>query len=158
MKTPKNVNISTLSSGKFWYHGIRISLEKVLGNCKRDLMIHLDFNFDGLPLFESSVLQFWPILCSIRGKKILIFKQKTFYQQCIFIFLEISKIPPIIIEIWCGNGKLPLKEYLTPLVLELKGLLTTGIVVCDHFIKIHLGYCVCDTPARSYLKSTYISI
>lgn len=67
MKTPTNVDIRPLSSGKLWYNGIGNTLTRVLGNCNHDMTIHLNFNFDGLPLFDSSVLQFWPILCSIHG-------------------------------------------------------------------------------------------
>lgn len=68
MHTPKAVDISTLSHGKLWYNGISNCLLKLLSNCDHDLSIHLDFNFDGLPIFNSSKLQFWPILGSIQGK------------------------------------------------------------------------------------------
>lgn len=59
LETPTNVNIQPLSSGKLWYYGIQKNLDKILEKCNRDLAIHLDYNFDGLPLFESSVLQFF---------------------------------------------------------------------------------------------------
>lgn len=67
MKTPTQVDIVPLGNGKMWYFGISIWLQKLLANCKRDLTIHLDFNFDGLPIFNSSTFQFWPILSTIRG-------------------------------------------------------------------------------------------
>lgn len=68
MKTPIEVDIKPLSSGKIWFNGIRKTLSKALSRCNVSLTITLDFNFDGMPLFNSSTLQFWPILYSIRGK------------------------------------------------------------------------------------------
>lgn len=67
MKTPKTSDINLLSNGKMWYNGVDKCLQKVLSECNRNLNIKLDFNVDGLPLFNSSKLQFWPILMSIRG-------------------------------------------------------------------------------------------
>lgn len=67
MQTPTTVQIASLQSGKLWYQGIRKCLEHVLNKCNKSIEITLDFNFDGLPLFNSSKLQFWPILSSIQG-------------------------------------------------------------------------------------------
>lgn len=75
MRTPTSVDITELSHGKLWFNGIKKNLEKLLSNCNRNLTIHLDFNFDGLPIFNSSKLQFWPILSSIVGKP---FKKRIF--------------------------------------------------------------------------------
>lgn len=67
MKTPSNVPIKVLSNGKMWYNGIEKCLKNVLSNISRDVCITLDFNFDGIPVFKSSNLQFWPILMAIQG-------------------------------------------------------------------------------------------
>lgn len=77
MKTPVNVNIVELSKGKIWYNGIKNSLQLILNkiiinSCSyTDTIlydtIHLDFNFDGVELFNSSKKCFWPIIASIRG-------------------------------------------------------------------------------------------
>lgn len=71
MKTPKNVEYLQLSSGQLWYGGLRKGLEVVFQNLKFSsndpTEICLDFNFDGVPLFNSSTLCFWPILAAIRG-------------------------------------------------------------------------------------------
>lgn len=68
MQTPRNLEISALANGKIWYNGIRKVLEQVFSTLTRDITISLTFNVDGLPLFKSSKLQFWPILASIYGK------------------------------------------------------------------------------------------
>lgn len=73
MKTPVNVEIRELSHGKLWYHGIRKYLELIFYNVQSDIIINLDFNFDGVDLFNSSKTCFWPIIASIRG--ILVYKR-----------------------------------------------------------------------------------
>lgn len=67
LQTPKIVDIKPLSSGKMWYYGLETCLRGVLSNVKSDHLIHLDFNFDGMQLFNSSKLTFWPMLTSIQG-------------------------------------------------------------------------------------------
>lgn len=67
MKTPTNLPIKILENGKIWYFGLRKTLVDVFRNIDHQTSITLDFNFDGLPVFKSSNLQFWPILASIKG-------------------------------------------------------------------------------------------
>lgn len=67
MKTPKHVEIRNLSSGQMWYRGISFSLLQIFQKLNNDISIYLDFNFDGVPLFDSSSKCFWPIIVSIRG-------------------------------------------------------------------------------------------
>lgn len=67
MRTPRNVEIRKLSNGKLWYHGIQNSLENVMPLIHRNGSITLDLSFDGLPIFKSSNMQFWPMLFSIQG-------------------------------------------------------------------------------------------
>lgn len=68
MKTPKNVDIRELSKGQLWYYGIKNYLEAIFHNNKSHITVTLDFNFDGVALFNSSKKCFWPIIASIRGK------------------------------------------------------------------------------------------
>lgn len=58
----------------------------------------------------------------------------------------------MIIGIWCGNGKAPLNEYLRPLINELMEFQVDDLIINDCRIKVQFGRCICDTPARSYLK------
>lgn len=67
MKTPAKVEIVAVTNGKLWYYGIKKCLEKVLTKISCDSSITLDFSFDGLPIFNSSNMQFWPMLFSIQG-------------------------------------------------------------------------------------------
>lgn len=51
-----------------WYRGISKNLEQIFQKINNDISIYLDFNFDGVSLFNSSSKCFWPIIVSIRGK------------------------------------------------------------------------------------------
>ena len=78
---------------KYVYFGLKKSIMNNLvnGNVKTNV-ISLSINIDGLPLFKSSRMQFWPILG---------------------IFHEVKMKWPFLIEIFCGNSKgKPLTEYL----------------------------------------------
>ena len=54
MKTPVNVDIRELSKGKLWYYGIKSHLQLIFQNICSDIKLTLDFNFDGVELFNSS--------------------------------------------------------------------------------------------------------
>lgn len=75
-KTPVNVEINQIAGGEFWYHGLKNSLIKIFSTLDRDISISLNFNVDGLPIFKSSNLAFWPILATIHGMFLV--------QNCIF--------------------------------------------------------------------------
>lgn len=83
MGTPKQLAIQTLSHGRMWYNGIKTCLENIdLGS--NISILTLNWNFDGLPVFKSSNLQFWPILASIKGRgKYGIFYSTFLILQCI---------------------------------------------------------------------------
>lgn len=67
LSTPRSIDMINLSNGKIWYNGIQKNLQMIFVNLNADININLCFNFDGLPLFNSSKWQFWPILASIYG-------------------------------------------------------------------------------------------
>lgn len=55
MRTPVDVDIRDLVKGQIWYHGLKQSLENIFQNFefRKDISITLDFNFDGVPLYNS---------------------------------------------------------------------------------------------------------
>lgn len=67
MGTPTKVDITTVTNGKMWYYGVQKCLQITLSTIRHNVSATLDFSFDGLPIFKSSNLQFWPILFSIQG-------------------------------------------------------------------------------------------
>lgn len=66
-KTPTNINMSQVAGGQLWYNGLKKSLLNIFSTLDRDVSISLIFSVDGLPLFNSSKIQLWPILAKIHG-------------------------------------------------------------------------------------------
>lgn len=69
--TPRNIEINSVADGMLWYNGIAKNLYSIFSTINRDIVISLNINVDGLPLFKSSKTQFWPILVSIHGEHCL---------------------------------------------------------------------------------------
>lgn len=109
---------------------------------------------DGLPLFNSSKYQFWPILANVFGKLYILIQETVYFTYHETKILDYPQIRPFVIAIWCGEGKAPVNEYLAQFVTELKSLLETGIVINNHKIYVKIKAFICDTPARAYIKGT----
>lgn len=77
-RTPTNIEVNEIAGRKFWYHGLANSLKNVFSTLDRDISIQLNFNTDGLPLYNSSKLAFWPILASVYGILSYDFKFENF--------------------------------------------------------------------------------
>lgn len=62
----ENLHISISAPGRYWHNGLIKCLKKIYDNvsCLPN-EISLYINVDGLPVFNSSRYQFWPILCTI---------------------------------------------------------------------------------------------
>lgn len=67
LSTPRNICIENRSNGKYWYNGIQNGLAPIFSLLTKNIQIDLNINIDGLPLYKSSALEFWPILANIRG-------------------------------------------------------------------------------------------
>ena len=92
----------------------------------------LQFNFDGLPVFKSSSVELWPVLCLAR---------------------QLSH-RPFVVGLYCGSKKpASLSEYLEDFVQELSSLLVEGIWYGDIKLNVEIGCFVCDAPARAFIKN-----
>ena len=120
----------------FVYFGIKWQLEKTINpDLHKDNKIFLKFNIDGLPLFSSSKVEFWPILGQI------------YYRPSVY--------SPFRIGIYCGKGKPKnLDKYCANLISELNDLLDNGIEVDGKKIEVKVLSFICYLPARSFLKCT----
>lgn len=155
LKTPHSTVISEKAGGKFWYLGIQKNIEWIFSNVNKSICIQLIFNIDGLPLFQSSKSQFWPILARIHGK--LKFRNTISFQYFLLnkvsLLLGMDDIAPFIVSIWCGDSKPKnINEFLEPFVKELKTIMEKGVYVNNNLINIFVRCFVCDTPARSLIK------
>lgn len=67
------------------------------------------------------------------------------------------QIEPMIIAIWCGNGKpTVLNDFLDPFVNELNEILQNSIFINNYQITVLIRCFICDTPARSYIKGDFL--
>lgn len=67
-------------------------------------------------------------------------------------------IKPIVVAIWCGENKpSDLNAFLSRFVTEMKVLIENGLYINGFHMKILLRACICDTPARSFIKGIYVS-
>ncbi|XP_044744771.1 uncharacterized protein LOC123306715 [Coccinella septempunctata] len=94
--------------------------------------ILLNVNMDGLPIYKSSKVEFFPILFNIH---------------------ELPSVKPMIIGIYCGQEKLSdLSAFLLPFVKEAKIIFSEGLIVNETKISVKLRCFVCDSPARAFIK------
>ena len=70
LKTPDQVNTEKLCSGDYIYLGLATGIKKMLQDNEACISneIHLIVNLDELPLFKSSNIQLWPLLCWFGSK------------------------------------------------------------------------------------------
>lgn len=67
-KTQTNIEIKeNVAGGCYWHNGLEKCLMQIFSNLDRDIKISLNFNIDGLPLYKSSTIEFYPILAAIHG-------------------------------------------------------------------------------------------
>lgn len=68
MLTPRNLEINDVANGKLWYQGVENNIRRLFHELEEDLTLFLNFNIDGIPLFNSSRTEFWPILANVHGE------------------------------------------------------------------------------------------
>lgn len=79
-KTPRSIEFLPVTNGQYWYHGIRTNLCQIFSSLDEDIVIQLNFNVDGIPLFKSSGTEFWPIMANIHSKCVYIQPSFSFYE------------------------------------------------------------------------------
>lgn len=87
LKTPRSNNIVNYTNGAYWHYGLKNVLIDVLSGEENSILLNI--NIDGLPMFKSSSMSFWPILININ---------------------EIPHLPPLIVGIYSGICKFFLKS------------------------------------------------
>lgn len=121
-----------MGNGEYYNFGLKNMLEKHLKIIRQpsSRTIWLKFNVDGLPLFKSSRIQFWPILCLISN----------------------LGFQPFVCATYCGKGKPDLTLFMKDFVPELKDLMDNGITINNMKFEIFVKSFICDAPARAFLK------
>lgn len=85
LSTPRCINLSTFEDGsQYWHHGLIEPLKSVMQTVTSlPDKLSLNINVDGLPIYESSREEFWPILFNIH---------------------ELKHIDPVVVGIYRGIG------------------------------------------------------
>lgn len=139
LKTPINIEVTTLDTGEMVYMGILSQIQKqlklnIVPSNSEDREIKISFNIDGLPLFKSSNTQLWPVLGLLKN-----------HCDC----------RPFVVALFCGSSKpSPLNIFLKPFVEELVKLLDDGFNFENNNYTLKVHSFICDAPARAYVKCT----
>lgn len=99
----------------------------ITSECRQ--VLNLQINVDGLPLYKSSQVTLWPILCKIE-----------------------NVMRPLPLALFCGVGKPDLTEFLKRLCEELHEFMTTGFVYNGCCFVVSKVIFVCDAPARAFIQ------
>lgn len=123
-------------NSEYIYLGITKQLQKIINvPLHKEKIFKLQFNMDGIPIFKSSSMEFWPILGHIFTAGL------GFYYE------------PFVVAIHAGTSKpKSLQKYLSDFIEELNNLLINGIVIGGQKFAIQLQCFICDRPARSFIK------
>lgn len=133
----KPYQIKTIEKkAKFVYFGIRRQLKnKINVNLHpENTEFKLQINVDGLPIFQSSGREFWPILGHINFSP--------------------SIYKPFVIALYFGRGKPPcLEQFLGEFIDEFNDIQENGFEVDGKKFRLSAWNFVCDIPARVYIKN-----
>lgn len=134
MKTPRQINIRELCGGEYLYFGVETGLLKIVSRHSAkfsERILCISFNIDGVPLFKSTNVQLWPILCSVKG------------------------FEPFVVALFCGSSKPDsLDNYLSDFLNELNELKRNGVSYNDETFRVSFLAFVRNAPARYFLKCT----
>lgn len=135
LHTARSNTFINLNNGQMCYFGFQSFIElKLDQGFKIDSVLGLNFqvNIDGLPLFKSSSLEFYPILA----------RDSNF-----------AGGRPFVVGIFCGIGKPdPLSLFLEKFITEVNYLKDNNLIYKNISHKFSIKFFICDAPARAYLK------
>lgn len=139
VRTPSNVNITTVAGGSYYYFGIEETINLFCITHKISIQTNEEFllavNIDGLPLSKSSNSSFWPILCCVKS-------------------IEILKKQIFLVALYHGSQKpTSANDFLKDFVNECIHLSTNGISINSFTYNFRILMLICDTPAKSFVLS-----
>ncbi|KAJ8039656.1 hypothetical protein HOLleu_13728 [Holothuria leucospilota] len=133
LKPVKDISLENIAGGEYYHFGIvncikrQLQLSQVQEEC-----ISIKINIDGLPLFRSSNMQFWPILGMIDQN---------------------HGSEPFTIGLFSGQSKpSPVNEFLKPFIDEVTTLEEHGIEHGEVRYQFAVSAVICDAPARALIK------
>ena len=123
-----------LPDGSYFHFGIESEVSRHVAllsdSCEE---IKLQFNVDGLPLYRSSPVDFWPILCRA------------------FVGDRVTPVFPV--GLYSGKSKpQSADEFLEDFLRDIQSTLENGLYINDKHRTVSIHSFVCDAPARQFLK------
>ncbi|CAN8027011.1 unnamed protein product [Ixodes persulcatus] len=116
----------------FVHFGLIKGLEQALEGKVVPQELLIQVNIDGLPLYKSSNVGFWPVLCRLTN--------------C-------GESTPFVVSLFCGRGKPPdLSSFVAPFLQEMEALIANGLFYKGSYVSVRLTAVICDAPARSFVK------
>lgn len=138
LKTLVSYEVKDIGGGSYYHFGV---LEGILSKLAVHYPNHnyqtnhilLNINVDGLPIFKSCNVQFWPILGMIAQPKMG---------------------DPFVIGLFCGNSK-PSDPFtfMHDFIQEMKRLEQDGFMFQNKHFSLALSAVICDAPARAFVKN-----
>jgi len=132
LHTPRNVQTVDKCGGQYIYYGMESGILRDMAQSDfhpADNHIKVNINIDGVPLYKSRNIQFWPILCSV------------------------DRFEPFIVALFCGSSKPnPVDEFLHDFIQEAQELKDTGLFFGNTTYHVTVNAFICDAPARAFLK------
>ena len=130
----RKVDVTQMGLRSYFHFGLK---NEVIRNVSllsdSESPIRLQFNIDGLPLYRSSAVDFWPILCRA------------------FVGSSCTRVFPV--GLFCGKSKPQnVDDYLDEFLKELNAILENGLYMNDVHRVVVIHSFVCDAPARQYIK------
>ena len=133
LKAPCKQPVKDIKGGEYCHIGLShgllhlLSFSPVSGDS-----LEIQINVDGLPLFKSSSMSLWPILCSVKN---------------------VTNREPFVIGVFCGKEKPgSAAEFLSDFVSETCELMKTGFCFGSKQFTVNIHSFVCDAPARAFMK------
>lgn len=133
LRTPRIINVENKCGGQYTYLGLKSGILKILAQdtffCENNDLLKLEFNIDGLPLFKSSIMEMWPVLCAFGSHA------------------------PFVVVLYCGKKKpSSVHDYLEEFLQELSLLQESGVTHAGKLFRVEVFAFICDAPARSFVK------
>lgn len=118
------------------YFGLEENLKRTINPLlHEDGKIQLHINVDGMSVYKSNNIQFWPILAKVHS--------------------DIDVYEPFVVGILVSDGKPhnP-KKFLKEFVRDINRLHKSGLQLNEKELRVSIKCFICDTPARCFLKYT----
>ena len=128
-------NVRAMDGGSYYHFGVRNEVTRNLGllALSDGEHIELQFNVDGLPIYRSSPVDLWPILCRV------------------IVGARCSQVFPV--AIFCGKSKpKSVDEFMSEFVQEVADLTRSGLELKGKLFRVTVHSFICDAPARQFLK------